>query len=197
MSPGAEKGLIAAGLFVITTVVFFGTEALLPSHPRVSWIITRWDAALPLVPAAVWPYVSWYVAPAMALAAPRREFRRIAWAILVSFAICEIVFVAMPASVERPEVAGFTLSERALRMVYRVDPPWNVFPSFHAALCAILAMAARGSALQRGVVWAWMAVICAACVLTKQHGILDIVAGLGVGVLTWPIVRGPSSAPPL
>jgi membrane-associated phospholipid phosphatase len=76
---------------------------------------------------------------------------------------------------------GRTASERALLWLDRVDPPWNIFPSFHAALCAILWRPAFGGRVTRAIMPIWMSLICAACVLTKQHQILDVAAGLVAG----------------
>ncbi|HEV7734531.1 MAG TPA: phosphatase PAP2 family protein, partial [Candidatus Binatia bacterium] len=67
----------------------------------------------------------------------------------------------------------------ALRFLYAVDPPVNVFPSFHAALAWIVAHHFQPtSPYLRWAVRIWMASICLACVLTKQHFAADVAAGL-------------------
>ena len=178
----AEKALVSAILLAITIPVFYGAEVLITRHPVAQWLVTRWDARIPLVPAAVWIYLSWYVAPWFVLAAPAPEFRRVAGAIVLAFWVCVICYVLAPAAIERPVIVGQAFSERALRVLYEHDPPWNIFPSFHAALCAVLWRSARGGRLAKSLMTIWMATICAACVLTKQHNVLDIVAGILVGV---------------
>jgi hypothetical protein len=177
-----EKALVSAALLAITIPVFYGSEALITRHWPESWLTTRWDARIPLVPGAVWIYLSWYLAPCRVLAAPPREFRRVASAIALAFTLCMICYVAFPFSMTRPVVAGDSSSERALRLLYHYDPPWNIFPSFHAALCAVLWRSAAGSPFVRWAITLWMAAICAACVLTKQHNVLDVAAGVFVGL---------------
>jgi hypothetical protein len=177
----AEKSLVSAILLAVTIPVFYGAEALITRHPVVPWLATRWDAKIPLVPAAVWIYMSWYLAPWLVLAAPPRDFRRVASAIVLTFWVCMICYVLAPAAIERPAILGQTLSERALRVLYAHDPPWNICPSFHAALCAILWRSARGGSLAKLLMTIWMAMICAACLLTKQHYIVDIAAGILTG----------------
>jgi hypothetical protein len=176
-----EKALVSAILLAVTIPVFYGAEALVTRHSAAPWLVTRWDAEIPLVPGAVWIYMSWYLAPWLLLAAPAREFRRAASAIVVAFTVCMICYAVIPAAIERPAVLGQTLSERALRFLYEHDPPWNICPSFHAALCAVLWRSAAGGAVAKWMMKTWMAAICAACVLTKQHNLLDIAAGIAVG----------------
>lgn len=180
ISAFAEKALISAVLLVITITVFFAAAAR-TTHVSVGWLTTRWDTYIPLVPVAVWPYASWYLAPWLMLLAPRGEFRRIASAIAVAFTICTFFYVVFPVSIERPAVPGATQSERALLFLYKYDPPWNIFPSFHAALCVLLWRPVFCGAFVRKIMPLWMSFICVACVLTKQHNLLDIVAGMIVG----------------
>jgi len=180
MSSFAEKAFISGVLLAITVSVFFVGGAQ-TKHVPATWLVTRWDTSIPLVPAAVWPYVSWYAAPWLLLAAPRGEFRRAASAIALAFIICAFCYFVFPASIERPTVVGRAMSERLLKFVYKYDPPWNIFPSFHAAVCAILCRPAFGGELARKIVPPWMSTICVACVLTKQHNMLDVAAGVIVG----------------
>lgn len=176
-----EKALITVVLFVVTVLVFFATGALIKTHVSPAWLVTRWDLSIPLVPIAVWPYFSWYVSPLPLLAASRNDFRRVACAVVLAFAISILGFILFPASIQRPVITGGSLSERALLLLYKYDPPWNIFPSFHAALCAILWRPVFGGVLARRLMPVWMSIICVACVLTRQHHLLDIVAGLLLG----------------
>jgi hypothetical protein len=182
VSVAAEKALICAVMLVLTLSLWFAAGALMAAASPAPWLATRLDAAIPLVPAAVWPYASWYLAPWLLLAAPRREFRRVAAAAGLAFALCVGGWVLVPAAMVRPEIAGDGATARALRFLYRHDPPWNIFPSFHAALCAVLWKPAFGGLWTRRLVPWWMAIICVACLLTRQHQILDVVAGLAAGV---------------
>lgn len=176
-----EKALVSAVLLVVTIPVFYGAEGMIRQHVAAPWLVTRWDSRIPLVPAAAWVYMSWYLAPWFVLAAPARRFRRVATSVTLAFAFCMICYVLLPVSIERPIVLGQTLSERALRFLYLHDPPWNIFPSFHAALCAVLWRSAAGGLPARWAMRIWMAAICGACVLTKQHNLLDIPVGIAVG----------------
>lgn len=184
MSARLEKLLICIVAIAVIVPVFFATGAIPAKHSSEGWIVTPWDAYIPLVPLAIWPYASWYLAPAPLLAASRRDFRRMACAIVLAFAICTLGYILFPISIQRPIVSPGTLSERAILLLYRLDPPWNIFPSFHAALCAILWRPVVGGTLTRRIMPVWMSMICISCVLTRQHHLLDIPVGMAVGFAT-------------
>src|SRR5262245_54024379 len=92
-------------------------------------------------------------------------------------------FNSVPAVMHRPpldHLQGPSIS--ALRMVYAMDPPANLFPSFHAALATVVLLVPLRSRRLRVAVALWMIGICVSCALTKQHYVLDVVAGVLVGV---------------
>ena len=186
MSGWAEKVAVSIGIQAITATLFVAVQRATASAdvPVPPWLVSRVDAWLPFVPATVWLYASWYVAPAMLCAAERAEFRRAAAAIVVAFAVCAVGWVWLPATMDRPRLDGVPgASAAALRLVYAIDPPRNLFPSFHAALAGVIALVPGvHGRVARGVVVAWMAAICISCVLTKQHYLLDVLGGLVVGL---------------
>ena len=137
------------------------------------------------MPAAVWLYLSWYVAPLLILRTDRTRFRRAAVAVLVSFLACAAGWSLLPVSMDRPRLdGGGGPSIVALRAVYAIDPPSGLFPSFHAALAAIIVRVPWRSRLARAAQAAWMCAICVSCLLTKQHYVLDVLSGVVVGLLT-------------
>jgi membrane-associated phospholipid phosphatase len=190
MSLRSEKLLasiaLGGGFYVIFQLV--AAWATAHSRPAPAWMATPLDAALPAAAGSAWIYVSWYPASAIALLADRGTLRRFYLSYAVAFACCVPFYFLLPVSINRPaydDPAG--LSQRLLMALYAADPPVNLFPSFHAAVAAILVRIPFGGRVIRGARAAWMAAVCIACVLTKQHYAVDVVAGLGVG---WLAVRG-------
>ena len=97
-------------------------------------------------------------------------------------------YVLLPVTIERPSVGSrANLSGATLAFLYAVDPPRNLFPSFHAAIAAILLRLSAHTQLASAVT-AWLIAICAACLLTRQHYVLDVVAGLAVGAFAVAVV---------
>jgi membrane-associated phospholipid phosphatase len=134
-------------------------------------------------------YLSWYPATAAVLLADRLTFRRAYAAYLAAFVVCVAVYPLFPVTIARPALpADQNLSVSALAWVYAADRPVNLFPSFHAAVAAILWRLRPASRFASTAVSAWVVALCLACVLTKQHYVLDVVAGLAVGGIAVAIV---------
>lgn len=184
MSPRAEKALVTL-LVAVAAGSIFGFAQQLNEHvatPGRWWQVTALDRALPVVPASAWIYVSWYVAPVLLLRHDRVPLRRVALALVLCYLVSGVGWLGVPTVMERASLDGLDgPSVRLLRAVYRMDPPANIFPSVHAALAALVTGTPVAGLAARCVLWAWMIAIWASCVLTKQHYVLDVVAGIGLG----------------
>jgi membrane-associated phospholipid phosphatase len=186
MSLRTEKAVVSVTLAAILGPLFFRVSALTASRsiPPPPWLVTPLDEHVPLVPAAVWLYLSWYPICAVGLFAGRTTLRRTYCAYTLAFLACLVGYLVVPVSIVRPTIPdGAGLSLAMLRALYAVDPPVNVFPSFHAAIAAILWRLRPGSRIASVAVSAWTVGLCISCVLTKQHYVLDVMAGFVVGVL--------------
>ncbi len=185
MTARAEKVLAAVVLTIVTRMLFVALARWSGAHDTASppWMALPIDAAIPVLPMAVWAYLSWYAAPLLIFWAELWEFRRVIVAVLLAFLACSAGWLLVPAAIERPQLApSAALSLHALRGLYQIDPPTNLFPSFHAALAAIIARTPLGPPVMRWMTRGWMVAICFGCVLTKQHYVLDVAAGIIVGV---------------
>ncbi len=191
--------LMAGCLAVFMPPSFVTVAAIGNAHriPPPGWLETPVDAVIPFVPAAIWAYVSWYPASLAILLAGPEKFRRLCLAEFAAFVLCSAVHLLWPISIERPPVGTLVgASASLLRTLYAVDRPVSLFPSFHAAVTPILLQLWPPSwGLRIGLV-AWMAAICLSCVLTKQHYLLDVVAGLLVGLGSLRLVDAVRSSPP-
>ena len=185
MTLRTEKALVSITLAAIFHPTFQYVAAT--NGPRSvlspSWLVTPLDAALPVIPSAVWLYVSWYPASGLVLFTGRPTLRRSYISYAVAFIVCLACYVAAPVAIARPAIEGRGISAILLRAVYAADQPTNLFPSFHGAVAAILLSLRPPSRIVRVALVCWMVAICIACVLTKQHYVLDVVAGLVVGLV--------------
>jgi membrane-associated phospholipid phosphatase len=179
-----EKACVALAFQLVIGAGFVALQRGTDTIPPPAWLVTRVDGWLPLVPASVWIYLSWYLLPVVMLLGSKERYRLTTVAVAASFVVCAVGWVLLPVSMERAVVAGEGPSEKMLGLVYAVDPPRNLFPSFHAAIAAIVALVGAPSPTVRLGLGTWALAICIACVSTKQHFVLDVVAGVLVGVLT-------------
>lgn len=180
-----EKALVAAGLLVLLPVLFGAVGSWALRHPTnpPGWLVTFFDTWVPLLPASVWVYASWYPVTALPVFLDRNRFRRMYRAYVGAFGICLLGYVLLPITITRPELAGFDgTSVAMLRLLYAIDPPVNLFPSFHAAVAMIVLRVVPTGRWSTLLLTSWTLALLSACVLTRQHYILDVVAGAGLGL---------------
>ena len=154
------------------------------------------DAVVPLVPAAAYLYVSYYLLlPALVLSGRRRTgFTMVFASSLITGLANAVVYAAVPTMLPgRPGAPHGTL----LATIQAMDAPLGALPSGHVSLPCAIAVAAL--LVSRGVpdlrdarFWrstaaafgAWTLVLAASTLLTKQHVALDAAAGMIFGGLT-------------
>lgn len=153
---------------------------------------TRLDRAMPLVPMAIWPYALYYVLVMMPLFAVRRmrELSEVLSAYLLVTVSAWVVYVLWPVRMEYPHQVCVGFSCQLVLRLWAMDMGVNVMPSLHAAH-SVLAAAIFWS--YRSKVWPLMAAgaaaVSVAAILTRQHYILDIVAGVALALVVWALVR--------
>ena len=122
-------------------------------------------------------------------------YRRYIWCLIFTFGLSTLFCVLVPNGQDlRPAVVeGNDLFAWIVRTTYAADTNTNVFPSVHvvgvtSALYALYRTPGlkkwRPGATVLGVV------IIVSTLLVKQHAVIDIAAGLAVGVLGWIVVYG-------
>jgi membrane-associated phospholipid phosphatase len=149
-----------------------------------------WDRLLPLQPAWAIVYGMLYLfLILLPIFVVRQEdhIRRTLRAYLFVWITAYVCFIAYPTMAPRPgNVAGQGFIVWGLRTLYSSDPPYNCFPSLHVAHSFVSALTCYR--VHRGLGIATM--LCASFVglstlLTKQHYILDVIAGIFLASLAY------------
>jgi membrane-associated phospholipid phosphatase len=79
-----------------------------------------------------------------------------------------------------------TSASTTVRLTYSLDSPYNCFPSLHVANSFISALACYRVHLTLGLAAAvWASLIGASTLLTKQHYVVDVVAGVLMAALAY------------
>ena len=175
-------------ILAVNCLIYWGSSALTAGRYHYD-LTTAFDRAVPVLPAFVWFYILafpfWAAGYILAARRGRDEFYRFVATDLTIHFICFICFILMPTTNIRPEIAGNTLSEKVLALVYALDggnAPSNLFPSIH---CYVSWLCWRGVAGQEKVprwyqkfslVFAILIIISTQ--VLKQHYIADAVAAL-------------------
>lgn len=150
------------------------------------------DRALPVRPEWMLVYGSLYifVIVLMMLVVRRWDLlRRAIQAHLFVMLLSYAVFLFYPTIASRPEVVpGDGFWAWTLRGMYDMDPPYNCFPSLHVAYSFVTAFACYRVHRRVGIAaLIWAALIGVSTVYTKQHYVLDAIAGAALGCVAYVI----------
>ena len=183
--------MLSGAVVVFFLVGYFGVGWLATDPADARSLATPLDAAIPFLLGSVFVY--WSILPMALLplfvVRDPADFRRIALAYTVTIAVALAAFVVFPVTSQglRPDAQSYSGAGFAgwlLQLLYFLDPPLNLFPSLHLALAFLAALAVvhvRGSPGALAV--AWTACIAVAVCTTKQHFVVDAVAGIALGGL--------------
>ena len=157
------------------------------------------DDRIPLVRLFILPYYAWYFLVAGALiwlvcdTRTGRLLNRYAAAICLAETIAFAVYMIFPTQMARPDVTGQDLLSGMVRLIYRIDYPYNCFPSMHVCLAALTAyvvhLAGPRHFLFRFINLTGLILITLSTVLTKQHYTPDILGGFFLAWAAWQLAR--------
>ncbi len=187
-------------LFVVINAAFWGGYQLLSRQsffPLLQVPVTALDRAVPYQPEFWgWIYLSQFLLTGglPLLLTTREGIRRYMTSLAVMSLVSFAVFLFLPTQAPRPLEPGAPLS---MRFIAFADGPLNAMPSLHAAFLVCMAglawrMFGLRTLLVTGV---WGTAILYSTLATKQHYVLDLVAGGALGsVADWLAWRGASAA---
>ena len=170
-------------------VLYLAGFALLERWDRPFHIMhCRLDRFIPFVPAAVVPYLLWFVwVPGLILWFLRRhteDFWRLFTALALGNTAALCVFAVYPtAQLRRRALPGSDVFSALRQQVYRSDTPTNVCPSLHVSVSVtvLLAVLWGTAAVSRGLRRfnaGMCAAVCASTVLVGQHSCVDVFWGV-------------------
>jgi len=177
------SGLIAAEF----ALVFYGADWLTAQHSLRIHAYANAELAIPLIPVMVVPYMTMYVIFLLAPLVLRStaDLDRFAAALARVIAIAGVAFLLLPAELGfAPVSTAGSPWNSWLQLAATVSRRYDLVPSLHVALFTVAAAtyASRVSAPARVLLGIWLAVVAASTVLTHRHHLLDVVAGLALGL---------------
>ncbi len=146
------------------------------------------DRAIPEVGTWVFFYLTVYFVYAIPLVYldDLRQLAKLDIAQVATMLLCWAIFIAFPVATVRTALPVVDVTSFTLATVRQFDPPWNCFPSTHCTVCTVASLAVWRTGRKTGL---WLLVstlfICISTLLTKQHYVLDVLAGVVLGSLVW------------
>lgn len=196
------RSLLAAAFVFLLPVYFVIGQATAgwPHHQPFIWL----DRAMPLSPAWMFVYGSLYgcafILPLVVVRGyelSRQALKAYLFVMLLSYAGF-FVYPTVAPRIEQASVRGF--AEWSLQLFYRIDQPYGCFPSLHVAYSFVGALTCYRVHRGLGQVAAvWAVLIAISTVYTKQHFVVDAVAGGLLGAAAYGLFlrgrpRGPVAA---
>lgn len=169
---------LGAGIYLANEVYY-----ALNHGPAIWNLRTPLDAALPVVPPFVIPYVSLeplvYFTLIVFLLLRTKVFQSAALSVIAAMLVSYLFYFFFQTEVIRPVLTGTDQFTRMIRDVYAGDNPFNDFPSLHTSVSTILAIHWLRFDRRAGILACiWAALIVASTVLIKQHYVADVIGGL-------------------
>lgn len=189
-----EQAVIAVSMAIALTLGFYVTDqcmAIQFSKGKYLWSpAIPWDNLIPFSPVWIWIYLLYF--PVCFLPIVFRKvwqdigiFRRTALGFALQFIAALAIFWIFPSRMVRPVFEPNGFNEQALFWFYKIDPGFNIFPSLHVANVSYIALLSWK--LKRGfvsiLIWTFCALIAASTLFVKQHNLVDIPAGVLIGIL--------------
>ena len=149
-------------IFVLNCLIYWGSGVLTADRYHFDFTMSL-DRAVPLIPQFIWIHIT-----------------------------CFIIFLVLPTTNVRPEIAGTTWSQQMLKFVYLMDggnSPSNLFPSIH---CYVSWLSWRGVSKSENIpkwyqhfslIFAILIIISTQ--VLKQHYLVDAIAGVALVELAW------------
>ena len=107
-------------------------------------------------------------------------------AALTVIGLAYVGFLVYPTALPRSETVGEGFFAKSLEVNYSLDPPYNCFPSLHVAWAFVAALTCyrvhRGVGL---VALVWAAIIGVSTLFTKQHYVVDVIAGIAIAYVAY------------
>lgn len=155
----------------------------------------EWERRIPVLPWTIIPYWSLdvFYAFSVLLCRNRLELDRHAWRIVTAVLLSAVGFLLFPLrfGFPRPEVEG--VFGPLFQALYGFDQPFNQAPSLHISLGMILwyryAKSTRGPL--RWLLHGWFGLIGLSTLTTWQHHVIDLPAGVLVGVMAFWLFPDP------
>ncbi|MDD7280790.1 MAG: phosphatase PAP2 family protein [Erysipelotrichaceae bacterium] len=108
---------------------------------------------------------------------------------ILSKAICFIFFILIPTTNIRPDIVGNSFWDEAMRFLYQIDAPYNLFPSIH---CLVSWLCWIGLRKRKDIPKTYKTftlilalLVCLSTLMTRQHVIVDCISGIALAEFSY------------
>lgn len=183
----------SAGLYSLLLVVYGSCNQVTACRAHVGCLRFAWEDGIPYVPAMTVPYLSMnlFFLAAPFVCADHHERRAYSWRMVAAILIAAACFLLFPLRNDfvRPHLTGpwGTIIEALMSF----DMPYNMLPSLHIVFIVVLAdtFGRYSAGVWRLVLLTCLFLSAISTLLIKQHYVVDIFAGILLGVILVRAIR--------
>lgn len=163
-----------------------------------TFVLKSWaDDLVPFVPILAIPYLSYLaivpiVVPILTLVAKSlKGFFTIGWALIGAQLFMDLGYFLFQTWVQRTQTPPNDFFGGLVHLVWGNDQPFNGFPSAHCAwtTIGILALFRLRKRFPKTswILMAWLLLIYPATVMLQQHYLIDVYAGIAIGIAAYSL----------
>ncbi len=196
---------------VLAALSLYRVAGIMARNTGDAWLVI-WpvDHRIPFKVSFVYAYYFWYfysygtILFLLFRRGAERIYQRYALSLALTLLVAVTVFFLFPTRIDRPEVVGDSLAAQMVRLIFRIDPPYNCLPSIHVAFSVLTCIewdrwlraahpGAPGPSRMvrislRSANIGVAALICLSTLFIKQHYSPDLVGGVAVALAALLVV---------
>ena len=189
---------ISAFCFMLPILVLNICYGLLNSSSRgVTSLTTSLDRSIPFIKQFIVPYVLWYpLVPLVFMYICIRDkltYCKLLVSLVCGLLISYLTFYFFQTTISRPILIGNDIFTIILKMLYKIDNPFNCFPSIHIMTCFLMIEGIWKCKEKNIVINVLVTIINVAIIIStffiKQHVVLDGVYGIIIASITFLAVN--------
>jgi len=173
--------------FLINMFTYYGTRMINSGRFHYD-LTTPWDR---MIPADGWwviiyfgCYLFWIEGFILVAREDDETCFRLLGGNMIGKLLVTAIFLLIPTTIARPQITGSGLDDAMLIMLYWLDEPNNLLPSLHCYMSWYVCrwLGRRKNHTHAGMILAWIFcfMIFYSTLATRQHYLVDIVAGVAV-----------------
>lgn len=184
-----QKLIMRGSWILVILFISLAYPILNQNNGHVYSLGTILDQVIPFNHFFIVPYMAWYFFILTMLACFMLKdysvYIKTSVSITLGLLICFFIFSVFQTTVPRPIVAGQDIFSQLTRLLYRVDNPYNAFPSIHVMTSYIIYLGSeriRDYSLTKHLfVKVMVVMIILSTLFLKQHTLLDVAGGVILG----------------
>ncbi|WP_125152582.1 phosphatase PAP2 family protein [Clostridium rectalis] len=172
--------------------IFYG---VLNNNERGAYIIaTDFDKYTPFLKEFIIPYILWYPFIFFTLfylcVKNKKVYYKTLISINIGLIVCYITYFFFQTTVPRPMLYGNDIFTKLTLIIYKLDKPFNCFPSIHVLTCYLVIKGILYDTNKplKIIVCSISSIIILSTLFVKQHVLMDLVTAIIIGEIIFTLV---------